>query len=282
MFFNSYTDLNNLLCNNLHKIPQVDLIVGIPRSGMIVATMLSEYLNIQCCSFFEYTNNITPQKLHPEIGSGVIMKEINPEKIKTILLVDDTVATGGSMDLAKNILKKYSIKVITFAPYILPGSENKVDIFLLSCEDHYFPWNIFKRKDLMTFACVDIDGVICPNVPGEFDDDGDKYINFLSNDKVLIRPQCTIGAFVTSRLEKYRSITEKWLKENNISYKYLKMLDLPNNEERSKISVADYKGNLYKKSNAKIFIESSWNEARRIFQITNKPVYCIENGQFLQ
>ena len=43
-----------------------------------------------------------------------------------------------------------------------------------------------------------------------------------------------INTIVTSRLEKYREPTEKWLKDHGVKYKQLIMLDLPSAEERRK------------------------------------------------
>ena len=47
MNFRTYEDLSRIISNNLYKIPSdVDLVVGIPRSGLMVATMISLYLNL--------------------------------------------------------------------------------------------------------------------------------------------------------------------------------------------------------------------------------------------
>lgn len=46
MTYKSYEDLSDCIRRNAWKIPQdVDLIVGVPRSGMIPALMLAELLN---------------------------------------------------------------------------------------------------------------------------------------------------------------------------------------------------------------------------------------------
>lgn len=278
MFFQNYTDLNNLLFNNLHKIPNVDLIVGIPRSGMIVATMLSEYLDKPCCDLYSFLNGVEQKK----ISITATLPETDYNNCKTILLTDDTIASGRAITNAKNLCMNKNVKVITFVPYVLPSAIDKVDIYLLQCFDHYFPWNIFKRPDLMPYACVDIDGVICPNVPAEFDDDGEKYKEFLTNDKLLVKLQQPVGMFVSGRLEKYRNITETWLSKNNIQYKYLILLKLNNNIERSRCNIGEYKGQIYMHSNCKIFIESSMYEARQIFATSRRPVYCTETGILLQ
>ena len=49
MVYRSYEDLSSCLRRNLWKVPQdIDLIVGVPRSGMIPALMLAELMNKRC------------------------------------------------------------------------------------------------------------------------------------------------------------------------------------------------------------------------------------------
>ena len=46
MNYRSFADMNNDLVRNLARFPHdVDLIVGIPRSGMLPANLLALYLN---------------------------------------------------------------------------------------------------------------------------------------------------------------------------------------------------------------------------------------------
>ncbi len=55
------------------------------------------------------------------------------------------------------------------------------------------------------------------------------------------------------------------------------MLNLPNAQERQKWNkYGDYKGTEYKKSGYIFFIESSLSEAKRIKEISDKTVFCIE------
>ena len=46
MNFVTFSALNNDVIKNLHKIPRdIDLVIGVPRSGLLVANMLALYLN---------------------------------------------------------------------------------------------------------------------------------------------------------------------------------------------------------------------------------------------
>ena len=62
MFYISYNDLVNDIKSNLYKIREEEKngqfcrIIGIPRSGMIAALIISEYLNIGVSSLDNFIN----------------------------------------------------------------------------------------------------------------------------------------------------------------------------------------------------------------------------------
>ena len=46
MQYRTFSDLSTLIRRNIHRVPHdIDIIVGIPRSGMIPAYMIALYLN---------------------------------------------------------------------------------------------------------------------------------------------------------------------------------------------------------------------------------------------
>ena len=82
--------------------------------------------------------------------------------------------------------------------------------------------------DLPGCVIIDIDGTLAVRVsrgPYEFDmiaeDDICAQTRFLSN--LIKRDKQLIVLVVTGREEKYRVITEKWLKDNEVSYDFLFM-----------------------------------------------------------
>ena len=97
----------------------------------------------------------------------------------------------------------------------------------------------------------------------------------------LIIPTVKIGCIVTSRLEKYRAQTEKWLAEHNVEYGELIMLDATAQERSTKGLHAPFKAKIYKeKRDMHLFIESNPSQASAIMEMTHKPVYCTQNGVF--
>jgi len=277
-FHNSrdFNYINALIFNNLYKIPEdIDLVVGVPRSGLIISTMIAEYRGLPSTDLYSFLNNIPVQKIASESCAPIF----NCNDAKHILLVDDAVGYGISMTNAKNLLKNKNIKITTYTVFTEDYGKDKVDIYCQILKDQFLPWSTLKRST--PIACCDIDGVLTQDVPDWANDDGEKYINYLKNQKPMYVPDREIAILVTGRLEKYRNITEEWLKNHKIKYRKLIMLNLPNNYERAKIKVGEFKAQVYKQSGLGLFIESDFNEASTIFDLTKKPVFCTKICQML-
>lgn len=133
---------------------------------------------------------------------------------------------------------------------------------------------------VMEESCVDIDRVLCLDPTGQQNDDGEAYRRFLSEALPLHATSRRIGYLVTSRLEKYRHLTEAWLKAQGIEYGRLVMLDLPSAAERRRLGAhGSFKAEFYRKSDATLFIESEHEQAEMIARLSGKPVLCIETNR---
>ena len=269
--FKRYEDLNKDIKNNLYKIPHdIDLIVGIPRSGMLAAYMIGFLKNLQVISITEFVNG-----LFEKIGERPL-NNIG----KNILVVDDSCCYGNAIKKCKNLLSPYSndFNIKYLVVYSNPETESIADISLLNCSlPRMFQWNYLNHVNIEN-SCFDLDGVLCNDPTAEENDDGENYIKFLKNAVPMFIPKYKIHAIVTCRLEKYRSYTEKWLQENNVKYDKLYMLDLPDAITRRKKNIhAKFKANIYKKlKNTNFFYESDYNQAKEIFELTGKPVLCVK------
>jgi len=64
LVFKSYKDLVDDIRSNIHLFSKddFDLVVGIPRSGMIPAHLISAYLNIDCCDVDSLIENRALQR----------------------------------------------------------------------------------------------------------------------------------------------------------------------------------------------------------------------------
>ena len=99
----------------------------------------------------------------------------------------------------------------------------------------------------------------------------------ISGGPAQYRPPVVVGHLVTARLEKYRRETEEWLARQNIRYGKLHMLEGVSAVQRrlGRLQTV-HKANVYKQTNAWLFIESSLLEAHEIANLCKKPVYCTE------
>lgn len=278
MYYRNVKDLNNIILQRLSIIPRnLDLIVGVPRSGMLPANLLALYLNKPYTDIHSFLNGHIYK-------SGARSQFFDIAEFKNILVVDDSIASGSAMVEVKESLKhlndKFNIKYC--AIYVIPGKEKMVDYYFETVPlPRYFQWNILNHTTLEK-ACFDIDGVLCADPLPEENDDGEKYINFLLNAPPLFIPGSKIGTIVTSRLEKYRKETETWLAANNIKYNDLVMLDLPNMEARQRANNhGDHKAKAYLAKPYVLFIESEYNQAVEINRITKKPVLCTANFEMI-
>ena len=278
MNYRNIKDLNNIILHRLSIIPRdFDLIVGVPRSGMLPANLLALYLNRPYTDIDSFLNG----KIYK---AGARNQFFESGVHKKVLVVDDSIASGAAMTECKKTLKhledKFDIKYC--AVYVIPGKEKMVDYYFESiATPRYFQWNILNHTTLEK-ACFDIDGVLCEDPTPEQNDDGEKYIDFILNAKPLFVPGSKIGTIVTSRLEKYRKETETWLKANNIKYNNLVMLDLPDMAARQKANNhGDHKAKAYMSKPYVLFIESEINQAIEINRISKKPVLCTANFEMI-
>jgi uncharacterized HAD superfamily protein/hypoxanthine phosphoribosyltransferase len=278
MNYRNIRDLNNIILKKLSIIPRdFDLIVGVPRSGMLPANLLSLYLNRPYTDIHSFLNGHIYK-------AGARSKFFDIAEFKKILVVDDSVASGSAMLECKESLKhlsdKFDIKYC--AVYVIPGKEKTVDYFFEVVPlPRYFQWNILNHTTLEK-ACFDIDGVLCADPLPEQNDDGEKYTDFILNAPPLFIPGSKIGTIVTSRLEKYRKETEIWLKNNNVKYNDLVMLDLPDMAARQRANNHGvHKAKAYMSKPYVLFIESDYGQAQEINRLSKKPVLCTENFEMV-
>lgn len=284
MNYKSYADLSEDIRKNLWKIQHnsYDLVVGIPRSGMVPAYMIGLYLNCDVTDFGGFLSNIQPQR--------GMMRKVNTvhgkvHEAQRILLVDDSILSGLSLrSMLKKVPEDLRSRIDTLAVYADQANRKDVD-FVLSVipEPRVFEWNIFHRE-VLAKACVDIDGVLCLDPTEDQNDDGGRYIDFLENAQPFIIPTHPIHSLVTNRLEKYRPHTEAWLKINNIEYQNLIMLDLPS--KMARLQQADYmehkSGYFADNPDLEIFIESDLKQAKAISVGSAKAVYCLDANLMLE
>ena len=182
--FRKFEDLSRTIKKNVYKLPQnLDLIVGVPRSGMIPAYMIGLFINKRVCSLNELLEGILP-------GYGKRIPGEQDNDIRNILIVDDSICTGRAIlevkEKTKN-LKGYNIEYL--AIYTNNVRNDLVDYtFEYVATPRLFQWN-YMNMVWTQRSCFDMDGVLCVDPVEDENDDGEKYRNFILNAKpLLLRP----------------------------------------------------------------------------------------------
>jgi orotate phosphoribosyltransferase len=279
--YRSYADLARHCALLARRVPcDIDLVVGIPRSGLLAATMIALYLNRQLADLEGYLEGRFIKggyRTRHDEGSG----RGNRRKV---LVVDDSVFTGNALRAAKEQLLRAALddELVFAAVYVAPNRTDLVDFHADVVETpRVFDWNVMNHP-LMAHACVDIDGVLCRDPTNEENDDSANYMTFLTSVGATTRIPGEIGCLVTSRLERYRPETEAWLAKHGISYRRLVMSNYLTAEERRKARRhALDKADVYRDEAYHLFIESSVWQAAQIADATGKCVYCVDERRMV-
>ncbi|RUR28308.1 hypothetical protein ELY33_14005 [Vreelandella andesensis] len=263
IFFKSYADLNSDIKKNFDKISgNWDLVVGIPRSGMIPAYIISLALNVNCTDISSLVNNFPLKK---GVTRGIKNNISQPWDANKILLVDDSILSGDSlrkeMKSIPNFLKK---RITTLAVYSNKPVRNDVNIVIEFIPlPRVFEWNIFHHK-IIEESCISLEGVISINK---------------SNGKDVIKssylPSQKVNTIVSCRHELQRQKVVDWLKLNSVSFTNLIMVN--NDVELNNMdnfSIAKFKSEAFRNSSARLYIEGDAEQAKMINRNSNKPVYC--------
>ncbi len=280
MNFVTFEQLNDCIYRNISKIPgDIDLIVGIPRSGMLVANMIALYRNLPFTDVDRYLEG----KMY-QAGSTRKYRDWIPSvaAAKHVLVVDDSISSGHAMKEVKKKVAGQPVKHTFLAVYALETALPLIDLHFAIChQPRMFEWNYMHHWGLQ-HSCMDIDGVLCEDPSRLQNDDGKRYEDFLAHAPAKIIPTAKVGYLVTCRLEKYRGATERWLAEQDVRYEKLIMLEAASGRERRKhISHGAYKAEIYKKTDCFLFIESDYEQAVEICRESGKQVYCVANRKLI-
>lgn len=272
-------DMNRAILAGLGRVPRdVDLVVGIPRSGLLAGLLFSLYLNrpiTDLAGLGERRLVGTGKRYVPGLEGDVF------DSARRILVVDDCVSEGTEMRKARSRVEQlgYADRATFLAVFAFPEHPRVADLVLETVpRPMCFEWSLMHSPNLANF-CVDIDGILCLDPTPDQDDDGARYADFLQNAVPLFLPETEIGWLVTCRIEKYRAETEDWLARHGVRYRNLVMMDHPSHEARRQArGNAAYKAEVYAKTGAQLFIESSAGMAREIESLSGRPVLHFETG----
>lgn len=276
MNFRTIAQLNEHIVSSLSMVPRdIDIVVGVPRSGMLAATILALHLNKPLT---DVEGLLAGRLMQSGKSREKYVRTRAVCDAKRILVIDDSCLSGNQMRNVRDRILAATVeaRVIFAAVYVVPEARDCVDLFFDVCPSpRIFEWNLMHSSALQS-ACLDIDGVLCVDPTDEENDDGERYRCFLNEAAPLWIPTVPVGWLVTSRLEKYRPETERWLLEHGVRFGELVMLNGITAEERRRTGChSSFKGLTYRSTQSQLFIESDPGQAKRIAQVAAKPVLCV-------
>lgn len=276
MEFKSYADLEADVISLMPRLPRdLDLVVAIPRSGLVPASMIALHMNVPITDLKGLYEGRMLASGHRTLRRGAVA-----DRPLNVLIVDDSVGSGEQLreiraELARRALP-HRIQVAVI--YATPVGAPMVDFYSKQVPTlrHFFAWNVMHHNAIGSW-CVDIDGVLCRDCTVAEDDEGDRYAEFLQKVEPLFLPTSKVGWLVTGRLERHRAATEAWLERHNVTYDALVMNPARTNAERKANGGGGaFKGAFYRTVDAGLFIESSEWEADQIARLTGKAVLCMD------
>lgn len=275
----SYSDLHVDVEAFAATLPNdVTGIIGVPRAGMLAATLLGLHLHLPVIDIQSFSRGL-PWK------SGLRLGSRDPAAGGKLVILDDSYSNGYSLRDTKAALAQtpriHAYNFLFCALYSAIPNPPLDHFHRHVSHPRVMEWNMWTKPE-MHHCIMDIDGVLCYD-PTVFDDDGHGYQEDIRNATPLYKPRFKVPILITCRLERWRGITEAWLVKQRI--KYTKLVMYPANsahERRAKGDHGQWKATHYSASNIQLFIESSKTQADIIFKRTSKPVLCMENKKLYQ
>ena len=283
MHYRSFSDLETSCNLLLEKLPDCfDFVVGIPRSGLVPGLFIALARNIPFFTLDEFSARTGP-------GHGTtrpVRRVSMAAGPKRALVVDDTVGSGRSMNAAAEKLLQADLPNVTYefcAIYVTPERESNVDYFAETITyPRVFQWNLFHNPLVSQFGS-DLDGVFCRDPTDSENDDGRRYVEFISSVPARRKVTQKLAFLGSNRLQKYRTSSEEWLRRNNIAFE--KSFFLPFNtpdERRRLINYGEFKAKWAKAERVMLFIESDVRQAMFIAKEASIPVICTDANTLIE
>ena len=145
------------------RFPHFAAVCGVPRSGVLVASLLALRLNLPLVSL----ENVLAGKLEAAAPLRRARWEAGP-----VLIVDDALDTG---ETVKSIKEKLPPGIdARFAAYVAGPGKDVLDCWYYSVgkEPHLFEWCAF-RHPFNSNTLTDLDGVLCSDLGTTTAEEGD-------------------------------------------------------------------------------------------------------------
>lgn len=242
--------------------PNLAGVVGVPRSGMLPASILATHLHLP---LFSWRDSIEP------VGNGWRLSDAPEFHGDGPLLVIDDTSYGGNT--SKNVRSRWKEvgrgrELIFAAVYSTPRQYHRVgpmpDLAAAIVDPpHFLEWNFF-NSTYVPHTAFDFDGVL--TIDG-------------TTQPLHLPRKWPVELIVTGRFERDRAGSEAWLREHGINCKRLVMYPGSLAERDQPGAIAAYKAEHFQASALKWFVESDAEQAQAIARLTGKHVLCPPAGK---
>jgi orotate phosphoribosyltransferase len=287
MHYRSVTDLNLALVDWHSRLPHdLELIVGVPRSGLLAATLLALHMNLP-------VTDVDGLLAGRVLGAGTRYKTGSRSKgnaeellqsVRKVLLLEDYVLSGRSLQKVRARIDAAVLphSIVYGSVYADPAKVHLLDHhYELVTPPTYLEWNIFHHP-WMEKSCVSLEGVLCQTPPADESRGEERFEQYVAAARPLMSTTKTVGHIIASRAERHRAATEDWLARHGIEHHQLHMLGGTEAAVRGDgQSEAERKARIYTEVDGALFFEQSWDQAREIARRTGRYVFCTETRQMV-
>lgn len=273
--FRGTADLHGAVLKGIPLLPRdLDLVVGVPRSGLIPAALISTYLALPLT---DVNGFLEGRLLRSAPGADQRVDEAEiVRRARRVLIIDDSVGHGSEMRRVRARLAGMEAhRSLHFAAvFAAPDAASVVDVaFEELARGRFFSWNLMHHEALEQ-SCVDGDRLLwSAAVGGEHagqHDDAD--IEDEAAVAPLWRPTIELGWIVTEQPEGRRAATEAWLCDTGIRFRHLVM---PEHPLEANEDGAAFKAEVYRRSGARLFLTADPGVARYVTRRVGRPTIAV-------
>jgi orotate phosphoribosyltransferase len=267
-------DLEQALQAVAARLPEVELIVGVPRSGILAGSLLALQLNLpltDVAGYLEGRTLVAGRRPLRQAGRGP----------RRIVVIDDSVLHGTQLREVKSRLDRAGAddEVLYAAPFVARESMDLVDVYGEVVDPpRIFAWNLLHHRELLARACIDLEGVLCPR----HRTDGASFSEFLAAARPLFAPSVPVGHVVTVRPQRHRPEIERWLATSGIEYSALVMLDRGDDQAgRPQDGDLQQKAAFYARSGTDLFLVGDRGDAAELAARSGRQVFAMARREMV-
>lgn len=272
--YRSIADMSRVVRENLSRLPtDLDFVVGVPRSGILPATMIALYCGLPMTDL----EGLLEGRMI-KTGKRPVQENLSKPRPR-VLVVDDSVSGGEQMRAIRERLSAYEdrFEMLFLAVFVTEAGKQLVDFALELCPSpRCFEWNVMNHG-LMQRSCVDVAALLCMDLFGTA---RVPHETLLATAPVF-RPKYTIGTLTAPVAEARRRELEAWLDRHGIAAKRL-MLMSGGDHEVTRRGYANLQGKLHGGRNVTMVFQYARRDAVFVASRCGRPAFSSESFELIQ